>query len=136
MSKKKAIKKSKKFDVSKLKNFTDTVIKKVECPEWAEMGDIYVRSMTGTSRDNYDMGLYHASLVEADKRDYNMRAEMAVASACDVDGNLLFTKDDLSWLGTKSGAVLDRIFDAAKDLSGVSEKDIAEMEKSLEAAPS
>ena len=121
------------FDISKLKDFQDTKIEKVECPEWAEMGDIYVRSMTGTSRDNYEMGTYHASQVNSSVRVYNMRAEMVAATACDEEGNLLFKKSDIEWLGKKSGAVLDRLFDAAQKLAGIGAKDLEEMEKSLEA---
>jgi hypothetical protein len=120
------------FDKSKLKDFKDTKIEKVDCPEWAEMGDIYVRSMTGSSRDNYEMATYHASQVDEKVRVYNMRAEMVVATACDEDGNLLFDKADIVWLGQKSGAVLDRLFDAAQKLAGIGAKDLEEMEKSLE----
>lgn len=125
------------FDKKKLQEFTDTVIEKVECPEWADIGFgvIYVRSMTGASRDNHEIGIYQASLIEKDERIYNMRAMMVVATACDKDGNLLFTPNDAGWLGKKSAAVLDRLFEAAKKLSGTSKKDVEEMEKSLEVDP-
>lgn len=124
-----------KFDKNKLKDFQDTKIEKVDCPEWAEIGfgEVYVRTMTGTSRDNYEMATYHASQVDAKVRVYNMRAEMVVATACDEEGELIFDKSDIEWLGTKSGAVLDRLFDAAQKLAGISAKDLEEMEKSLEA---
>ena len=124
------------FDKNKLKDFKDAQVIKVECPEWAEMGDIYVRSMTGISRDNHEMGIYDQSKIPDADRVYNMRATMVVATACDAEGNLIFTTKDADWLGKKSAKVLDRLFDAARKISGMSDSDVAEMEKSLEPAQS
>lgn len=139
---KKAKQKSKtvKFDKSKLQGFQDTVIVRVLTPEWPDMGDIYVRSMTGKSRDSYEGAIYlaeqNAKKTGKGSRLDNLRANMMVASACDEDGNLLFDAADAEWLGDKSAAVLDRIYDAANKLSGISAEDIEEMEKKLEVGQS
>lgn len=129
-----------KFDKSKLQGFQDTVIVKVPTPEWPNLGDIYVRSMTGRSRDSYEGAIYLASEKAKETgngtRLDNLRANLVVATACDKDGNLLFDASDAEWLGNKSAAVLDRIADASKDLAGISAEDVAEMEKKSEAGQS
>lgn len=123
------------FDKEKLKELNDINVEKVNCPEWGEQGDeIYVRSMTGRSRDNYEMGLVAASKVAEDARLYNFRAMMAVACCCDKDGELLFDPSDAEWIGGKSAAALDRIVDAAKRISRMMPEDVKAMEKTLEDA--
>ena len=119
------------FDREKLKNFKGFEVKKVECPEWADMGEVYVRGMSGHSRDAYEMAIYN----ESQKKDgsFNMRANMVVACACDKDGNLIFEASDSEWLGNQSAAVLDRIHDVARKLSGMTDQDVEDLEKSLEA---
>jgi len=129
------------FDKKALFAYDDTKIEKVECPEWGDLGkEIYVRTMSSKSRDTYEMGIVEAGKQAKEAREngtlfeftYNMRAEMAVGSICDKDGNLLFETSDAKELGKKSAGVLDRIFTVAKRLSHFSEEDVEEMEKSLE----
>ena len=125
-----------KFDKEKLKGFQDTKILRVLTPEWSDIGisEVYVRSMTSASRDNYEKAVYYAG-VNGDQLD-NRRANMAIASVCDEKGELLFSPNDIEWLGTKSGAAMDRIYSKANELAGISEEDIAEMEKHLKAGQS
>lgn len=125
------------FDKKALFTLNDRKIEKVECPEWGELGQhIYVRTMSGSARDSYEMAIHNASVEDENGMMYNMRAMMAVAVCCDKDGNLLFEPSDAKALGEKSAAVLDRIFDVGKRLSKMSSKDVEEMEKSLESDPS
>lgn len=122
------------FNKAALFAYDDKKIEKVKCPEWGKQGkEIYVRTMSGKARDNYEMGIVRASDVEeGEKIIYNMRAEMAIACCCDKKGKLLFTPADADMLGNMSCAPLDRIFDVAKRLSRLEAKDVKEMEKSLE----
>jgi hypothetical protein len=120
------------FNKDEFFKYDDMVIEKVEVPEWGKMGKhIYVRTMSGTARDNFEIAIGNA--VNDEAKDYNVRASMAVACCCDKDGKLLFIKSDVEAVGKKSCAGLDRIYDVAKRLSRVRAEDVKEMEKTLEA---
>ena len=130
------------FDIAKLRALKDIQTILVDCPEWAGAGfdKIWVRSMTGKSRDSYEAAIYYAGL-EADEKGHgsnldNLRANTVVATACDEEGVLIFTAEDAEWLGNMNAAALDRIVDAGQKLAGISEKDIKEMEKSLKGGQS
>jgi len=91
--------------------------KVVTVPEWG--GDVLIRELTGTERDAYE-----ASLM-ADKRGgkpkvENLRARLV--GRCMVDGatmQRLYSDQEVLVLGNKSAAVLDRLFDVCRELSGM-----------------
>ena len=121
------------FDKEALFALNDTTIEKVDCPEWGELGkQIHVRTMSGKSRDAYEMGIVNARKKDDEGFLFNMRASLAVACCCDVDGKLLFEPKDADRLGNMSAAALDRIFTVGQRLSKMSTEDVKEMEKSLE----
>lgn len=121
------------FNKAALFAYDDKTIEKVECPEWGEQGkEIYVRTMSGKSRDTYEIGMVEKKNNQKGEPVYNMRALMAVACCCDKDGKLLFELSDADMLGEMASGPLDRIYDVGKRLSNVSEEDVKEMEKSLE----
>ena len=131
------------FDKKALFEYDDTVIEKVDVPEWGELGkNLYIRTMSGKDRDTYEMSIVNAGKKddEDDGKDedvddtfmYNMRASLVVACCCDKEGNLLFKPEDADKLGNKSGAALDRLFDVGRKLMKMSDGDVKEMEKSLE----
>jgi len=81
--------------------------------------------LTGDERDRYDQLIYEH------KSDFRgLRAWMVALSLCDEQGNSMgFTEAEIKQLGGKSGAVVDRIFEAAKRLSGLEESAVEEAEK-------
>ena len=106
----------------------DFVIEKVECPEWN--GHVCVRSLTGTERDLFEQSM----LDKHGKRKTvaNVRSALAARTVCDATGQRLFSDKDIEHLGSKNGAVLDRIFDVAQRLSGLSQKDVEDLAKNSE----
>lgn len=104
----------------------DKTIERVECPEWG--GAVYVRTLTGSERDLFEQSM----LDDRGRRKGsvpNIRASLAAKTICDQDGNRLFTDKDIDSLGTKSAAALDRVFDVAQRLSGLSKADIEDLAK-------
>jgi hypothetical protein len=97
----------------------------VEVPELN--GSCYVRTMTAGERDRWEAE--HAKNPTG-----NIRARLAVATVCDEEGHLLFTPADVEALGGKSALALDRIFDVAARLCGLTSRDVKELE-SAAAAP-
>lgn len=107
----------------------------VKVPEWADPESgadvVLVQELRGRERDDFE-----ASLVvdpghgRAYKDVRNIRAKLV--SRCIVDPDTrepVFTKDDVAALGELSAAALDRVYEAAAKLSGLSDEDVEEMAK-------
>ena len=105
----------------------DTKIKMVSVPEWG--GDVYVRTMTGVERDDFEAEMYvrRGDTFEANR--YNLRARLLYRCICDESGARLFTKKDVDALGKKSAKALDRCFTVAQKLNGLTSEDVEELEK-------
>lgn len=105
----------------------------VPTPEWGAGNDgagVYVRVMSGTERDAWERS------IEDDATRYDhARARLVTLSACDADGNLLFTAKDIDWLSQKNGVVLTRIATAASKLNKLGREDLEVLEGNSGAAP-
>lgn len=96
----------------------------VAVPEWG--GDVIVRSMTGSERDSFEQAVYGGKTANLK----NVRARLCALTMVDDNGERLFPSAesaDLDALGKKSAKALDRVFAAAKDLNGLSEKDVDDL---------
>ena len=115
-------------------NVDDRQYDEVEVPEWG--GSVRVRGMSGTERDAYE-----ASILEQRGNDRrvnlaNARAKLVVRCLVDEGGQLMFTPDDVRLLGRKSAKALERVFDKARELSGMSEDDVAKLTENFDDDPS
>jgi hypothetical protein len=111
----------------------DLVTEVVEVPEWS--GSVLVKSLTGAERDQYE-----AAIVEQKGRDTkvnmrNARARLVALSVVDEEGKRLFSPNDVSLLGAKSAAALQRVFNVSMRLSGISAEDVRELTEDLEENP-
>lgn len=112
----------------------DLKTERVEVPEWG--GDVIVRELKGKARDEFEASQY---VKKGDKLEFtneNARAKLVVRSLVDEDGKLLFTPNQASFLGDKSGAVLDRLYDVAAKLSGLTPNAVEDAKGNSEAVPS
>lgn len=94
----------------------------VEVPEWG--GEVYVRVLTGVERDQFE-----ASCADDEQGTRNFRARLCALCMVGEDGNRLFEFGEAQQLGAKSGQALDRVFDVARRLNGMSKDAIEEQEK-------
>lgn len=92
----------------------------VPVPEWG--GEVLVRTLTGSERDQFE-----AAHLKAPDRD--VRARLAAATLCDEEGKPLFTPDDVAALGRKSAAALDRVFSVGMRINGIGKADVEELAK-------
>lgn len=107
----------------------------VQVPEWG--GTVRVRSLSGAERDAYEAGIVQVRGDGSRKFTLsNARARLVSLSVCGEDGERVFTDADIAKLGEKSAAALERVFDVALHLSGLSEGDIEEMAEGFADAPS
>ena len=98
----------------------DLDVKEVAVPEWG--GEVCVRGLTARERD-----LCEASIGASANLD-NLRARLVVLSVCDDKGERIFRDSDAIELGKKNAQVVNRLFDIARSMSGMSDEDVSELE--------
>lgn len=99
--------------------------REVPVPEWGDGATVTVRELSGDERDAYDQQLFQH------RDDFRgLRSFLVAMSLCDESGNSLgFTEAEVKQLGRKSGAAIDRLFEAAKKLSGLDGDAVEDAEK-------
>jgi hypothetical protein len=113
MSRKRAEVKSKSLTKEDILAARDSMIEKVETPEWG--GHVFVRGMTGEERDQYESMIHEGGIIST----LNIHAKLASFTICDENGIRSFTESDIQGLTKKSAAPLHRIFNTAQRLSGM-----------------
>ena len=109
------------LDKNAILGSVDLPREEVSVPEWG--GKVLVRGLTAQERDALEESTVQRNSEGVVKVIYdNMRARLASLTIVDGDGNRIFTQADVEALGNKSGAALDRIFDVAQRLSGMTKK--------------
>lgn len=112
----------------------DIPIREVEVPEWG--GTVRMRGLTGSERDAYELSLFQVRGEKRIPRMENARARLVALCIVDGEGNRLFSDEEVKALGGKSGKVLDRLFDEARKLSGLTPEDVEELAEGFDSAQS
>lgn len=110
----------------------------VAVPEWA-IGDedpstiyAYVRGLTGSERDSFEGSII---VFKGKQRSVNMEnARAKLVAKCLVDPNTkepIYKPNEIVQLGKRSAAVIDRLYDEIRKLSGISDTDDAELKDNL-----
>lgn len=106
----------------------------VEVPEWG--GAVLVWGLTGTERDAYEAGVVEQRGRGVRMNLRNVRARLVAMAIRDEEGRRLFGDGEIAALGAKSGKVLDRLFDVAARLSGLSPAAVEELAGNSESGQS
>jgi len=106
--------------------------KEVDVPEWG--GTVYVRTMTGAEQVAWSDRATANGDTKVSQDD--IIADLLVSVLVDQNGNQILSKGDAPKLKDKSAAVLIRLSQIAMKHNTITDDDIKEMEKNLEAAPS
>jgi len=106
----------------------------VDVPEWG--GKVRVRGLSGTQRDAYEESLVTTNGNSRKMNLANARAKMLVLAVVDKEGRQVFSADDVRALGRKSAAPIERIFDVARRLSGMSDEDVEKLTENFGSDPS
>lgn len=117
----------------------DRATEDIDVPSWG--GILTVRALSGTERDRYEGGSVvwgkddkGAPVVESMTAE-NMRARLVSLTVVDEAGRRLFTDADVVALGAKNAANLDRVFEVARRLSGLTSQDVKGLVAGLEPGP-
>jgi len=104
----------------------------VEVPEWG--GSVRLQQLTSGQRDAWESKF----VVNKDKPERylnNLRADLVARCLVDEDGKRLFPDAKVPKLAEKNPVVINRLFEEARKLNGLSEADVDELEKNSESAP-
>ena len=94
----------------------------VAVPEWG--CSLRVHSMSNDERIQWELACTKKRKGRVDTDPYLMKVTLLVRVVHDVETDaLVFSEKDCDMLGTKSAAVIDRLFDAACRLSGLTKED-------------
>lgn len=113
---------------------SDIQTEEVHVPEWGTW--IRVKGLTARERDDWEDSCLTGKGKNQQVNMRNARARMVVRAAVDEQGNRLFQNHDTDSLGEKSGAAVDRIYDVAARLAGVSDRDMDDLTGNSETGPS
>ncbi|HVK21368.1 MAG TPA: hypothetical protein VM677_08410 [Actinokineospora sp.] len=107
----------------------DRVTEDVHVPEWG--GTVRVRGLSGAERDRFEASVTGTKAArKGESRDLrldNLRARFLALSIVDDTGELMFGDRDIKALGEKAAAPIQRIYDVARRLSGLTEDDVEEL---------
>lgn len=102
----------------------------VDVPEWG--GQVRVKGLSGTERDRFEQDSIDQR-GKANKLNLaNIRARLLVLCLVDEQGNRLFQRSDIDLLGQKSAVALNRVFEAARRLSGLNQEDVDELAENFD----
>lgn len=99
----------------------------VDVPQWG--GRVWVRTMSGTAKDQYEQSCLKVVSGKVEQDMVNMRAKLLAATLCDESGRLLFSAADVPLLGEKSAYALDKCYEIACRLNAVTDADLEELAK-------
>lgn len=124
-------------DLSKSQIFSaiDSKIERVAVPEWG--GCVYVRSLSAFEVDSWESSLAGDGNPDTRAKRYaNVRAQFCAMAMCTKDGGPFTDPTDVGDLAKKSSAALQRVYKAAKRLSGMGDDLDKAIEKNSEPGPS
>jgi len=107
-------------------NVQDVVSELVEVPEWG--GSVWVYGLTAKERDAFEETMITTGKGRNTKRNLaNLRARLCARCIRNENGKRIFKGEDIEKLGEKSGKAINRVFEVAQRLSGMTDDDVEEL---------
>lgn len=106
----------------------------VEVPEWG--GSVLVRGLTGRERDEFEASIMERRGKRMVPNVANVRAKLVARCCIDDSGRRLFLDSDVETLGGKSAGAMNRVYEVAAKLSGMTDEDIDELVENFGEIPS
>lgn len=106
----------------------------VEVPEWG--GTVLVRGLTGRERDSFEASIMERRGKQLVPNVANVRAKLACRCIIDENGRRVFSDQDADELGEKNASAMNRVYDVASRLSGMTDDDLEELVENFDGTPS
>ena len=103
----------------------DLSFEDVAVPEWG--GTVRVGMLMGAERDAFEQGLVTRQGKKVQMHLENVRARLVALCVVDGEGQRVFKEEDVKALGRKSALALNRVFEVAQRINGLTEKDMEEL---------
>lgn len=113
----------------------DIPMEEVVVPEWKNR-KVLICGLTAAGKNAYQASLVEIKGTSRKVRMENATAKLLVRTIVNRQRQPIFTETDIERLGSKSAAALERLATVANRLSGMDEKENAELIKNSEAAQS
>ena len=104
----------------------DRSYRDVDVPEWG--GNVRIGTMTAAERDAFEASMLPEKGKKQSDKMANFRARFVARCVVDEEGKPLFDQADIVELGRKSANVLSRLFDECRELNGMTQEDVSELE--------
>jgi hypothetical protein len=101
----------------------DQTMEKVFVQAWG--CHVFLKPMTVAEQEAWEKSVFDAK-GEA-KEDVSLKASVVVACACDEQGKKIFQPSDVAELAKKSAAPVNKLFNIASKLNGITESDVEEL---------
>lgn len=108
----------------------------VGLPELGPDKQVKIRGLTGAQRDSWEASLIKYKGNDRQINARNARARLISMCAIDETGKRLFSQADIEALGNLSAKIIQRMYEAALRVSGVTDADVDELTKNSGDAPS
>lgn len=105
-------------------SIADSDAVQLHVPEWR--GNVYVKPMTGVERDRFEAEIQRRRKGEEINTE-GLKAWLVCLVTTDAAGKALFKPEDAAALQKKSAVALNRIYEVAARLSGLSDQDVDEL---------
>lgn len=115
----------------------------VHVPEWktGDVDTVRIKGLNGRQRDAFEAALLGERKGKGKNATQqmnmeNLRSKLCSQAIVDGTGKTIFNQTDVRLLGEKSAAALDRVFAAARKLSGLTDEDVEDLTEDLSDGPS
>ena len=105
---------------------SDIAHRDIDVAEWG--GTLRIAAMSAAERDSFEAGMLDNKGKSDPKRLLNFRARFIASCIVDEDGKRLFAASDIVALGRKSAAPVSSVFDSCREINGMTEDDVEEIE--------
>lgn len=113
--------------------FDDMTTVDVDVPEWTAPGSpmtvVRLKTLTGGERDKFESDSIDQRKGSGNTKMnlINLRARLVALTAVDEGGRKLFGDSDVIRLSAKSAIAVNRLFEAAQKLNGMTQEDVDEL---------
>lgn len=98
----------------------------VHVPEWG--GDVRLQSLSAKERDSFEASTVKTKNGKQEPDTENFRARFVALCVVDEDGKQIFkSRQEIAILGSKSASALQRLFNKASEMNGMSEQDVEDL---------
>ena len=108
-----------------IESVNDLPTAEVEVPEWN--GHVVVQTMTGGDRDAFQHEVLKRSTEDGKMDIRGIKAMLVQHTVIDDDGELMWEPEDLDIIQGKSPVAIDRIYDEAAKLNGLTAEEVEEV---------